>query len=381
MNKMNTILFLPSNSNHVQIFSRISEILKKDFRVLFLTQGSFKNEGAEEYLSKLGINFKKIDDYEKTDPKFIIDKENVRLLVIGNDTDVIPQWFVNYCNDNNIPSVLIQDGVQFHFKKNIQKSYMPFFKEKNHSNYKLQSLALKLKLKKHFKKISYGLGNCTQIHVWGNSQKDHFVKNGSDKNCVFVTGYLLSDKIQKITSSKSRIVLYAPSDLVFSKILSINDMKKIVSTVYSAIGSLDNVRLLVKPHPRENLSLFENIENKPSCVTVSNDDFFELLAKSSLVISDISSTILEALLSGKHVIVFFPQIHQIVDSNSFPLDLIQDKVIPLAQDKTELSDCIKNLLEKKDLDFTSKQISTFFGPMDGKESARSAKLIADLINE
>ena len=147
---MKTILFLPSNDHHVKIFHGISEILKKDFRILFLTQGSFKNEGVEKELSKLGTNFKKIDEYDRVEPKFILESENVSLVVIGNDTDVIPQWFVNQCSDYNIPSVLIQDGIQFDFKRH-NKKFSDIISKKD-SSLKLQKLALKLRLTKKYKK-------------------------------------------------------------------------------------------------------------------------------------------------------------------------------------------------------------------------------------
>lgn len=371
---MKTILFLPSNDHHVKIFHGISEILKKDFRILFLTQGSFKNEGAEEELAKTGTSFRKIDEYEKAEPKFILKSEDVSLVVIGNDTDVIPQWFVNQCNDYDIPSVLIQDGIQFDFTRHNTK-FSDVVSRKDSSS-KLQKLALKLWLTKKYKKISYGMGNCTQIHVWGDSQKKYFVKKGVDESKIFTTGYFLLDKI-KTDSSDSRTILYAPSDLVFSKILNQKDMKSIASTLYSVVSPMKDVNLVVRPHPREDRGLFEDA-SKSANIALSDSNFFDLVGKSSVVISDISSTVLEALLYKKQVIIFLPQIHDIVNDDSFPLDLVKLHAVHFAGDKKQLSDTITSLLEKKN--DPVEHLSVFLGPMDGQESSRSAKLIAQLID-
>lgn len=369
---MKTILFLPSNDHHVKIFHGISEILKQDFRVLFLTQGSFKHEGAEEELSKIGVSFKKFDEYDKAEPKFILDSEKIDLVVIGNDTDIIPQWFVNHCNEHNIPSVLIQDGIQFDFTRYNKKLSDVVSK----TNYKLAKLALTLKLRKKYKKISYGMGNCTQIHVWGELQKKYLERKGVDKDKICITGYLNFNKI-RTNNSNSKTVLYAPSDLVFSKILSLKEMKDIVKTVFSAASSIKDVRLVVKPHPREKRSLFEEMD-KSSNISLADEDFFNLVGDASIVISDISSVILEALLSKKHVIVFLPQIHSIVDSESFPLDLVKLKVVHLAENQRQLSETIQNLLLKNSEQ--SGNLSAFLGPLDGQERLRSAKLIAQLLD-
>jgi len=152
-----SVLFLPSNRNHVLQFYPLYEILKKKYRVLFITQGSYKNEGAEEKLRELKVSFKKFENYDIQNPKFIIKTEGVKTVVIGNDVDIIPQWFVNTANKIGIFSVLIQDGLLFDIKKSNRSISSGILKLFNKQSNKLLLLELMLIASGKYKRLNYGL--------------------------------------------------------------------------------------------------------------------------------------------------------------------------------------------------------------------------------
>ena len=120
MDKKSTILFLPSNRNHVDIFYPIYNLLKKNFCIFPLTQGQFKNEGADDALKNLNIPFQIFNP--NLSPIDFLKNNNIDVVVVGNDSDVIPQWFVNCAKKLEIPTVLIQDGLMMNliFTKDSQ---------------------------------------------------------------------------------------------------------------------------------------------------------------------------------------------------------------------------------------------------------------------
>ena len=183
-----TILFLPSNRNHVLFFNPILIALKTNFNTLFLTQGTYKDEGAECELQRLKIPYKTIDDYPKLDPNIILEQNMVGLIVVGNDSDIIPQWFINSAKKKQIPSILIQDGLLLDVVPLNHDFFQHISFFKNKKSKKLIRLYLKLKLSKQIKKISYGQAGCTQIHVWNNLDKKFLLKKHIPQDSIHVTG-------------------------------------------------------------------------------------------------------------------------------------------------------------------------------------------------
>jgi len=382
--KTKTILFLPSNKNHVLLFKPIYEILKEKCRVVFLTQGSYKNEGADEKLSELNIQFKTLDDYKKKDPTFILTREDIKVVVIGNDIDIIPQWFVTTATTLGIPSILIQDGMLFDYK--IKKSRINKITTTLSHSKKLLNLALKLKLSKKYKAITYGEGPCTEIHVWGKYAQSYLMNKNISKNRIIITGNPKQKNHNDRTirqQKKHLTVLYCPTSLIETGILEKKEVTKIIKTLYATIDSFENMNLIVKPHPVENKQLYYTISKNFSKIQISQNDIDELIDKSDIIITNLSTTIFDALIQNKSVIIFMPKLDGIVGKKSFPYPLIENKVVLYAENEITLKDCITKIIEKK---FVLNQkilqdlIEDFYGPNDNKAAERSAKQIFTLVS-
>ncbi len=376
-----TILFIPSNENHCKIFQSIG-IHLKEYKQVFLTQGSYKNEGAEEALTKLGISFTRIDDYKKKDAEFILKKENTGIIVVGNDSDVIPQWFVNVGKKLGISSVLVQDGMMVDIKilsKNVVKSYSD---KMTQTNPKLKMLAFKLLLKKQYRKTNYGLGGCTQIHTWGKQSESYFISKGVDRKTIMITGN--SKTYTPVSPEKNeKVVLYTPTDFVHMNIVKSEFAKELAQNVCSAVTSIENLRLIIKPHPREDVNLYANLPAKFGLrVEISNEDVTKLLPISTLVISDLSTVGLEAIGLKKPVIVYLPNVELFTVKDNFPNDLIAKNAVLYASDKKSLFEQITKILEGR-LTLNNETlgiIENYLGPLDGKSSLRSAAYIENLLN-
>ncbi|CUR50901.1 Putative glycosyltransferase [Nitrosotalea devaniterrae] len=382
MDAKKTILFIPSNENHCKIFQSIGVHLG-EYKQVFLTQGSYKDEGAEEALKKLGISFTRIDDYEKKDAEFILLKENVGIVIVGNDSDVIPQWFVNLAKNLGIPSVFVQDGMMVEIKtlgRNLVKSTKDKFTQ---TSPKLKMLAIDLGRKKQYRKTSYGLGGCTQIHTWGEQSTSYYVDKGVDRKTIVITGIpKIYDDSMISSEDDEKIILYTPTDFVRMNIVKSDYARKLAYDVCSIVTSIKNVKLIIKPHPRENLNLYADLPEKfGPRVQISDEDVTKLLPISSLVISDLSTVGLEAIGLKKPVVIYLPNVESFTANNLFPNDVLATNLALYAKDKQSLSEQISKILEKKWSPQESSLyiVEKYLGPLDGKSSVRSAMDIEKLL--
>lgn len=385
MSKKN-ILFIPSNSNHVRLFYPIYKILNEKFHILFLTQGSYKNEGAEDALLELGIDFRKIDDYDTNEPEIIMKKEQISIVVVANDIDVIPQWFINTATKMGIPSVYLQDGLLFDYKTPARSFIDSIFK-KSGSRMKLRSLASKLLLSKKIQRLTtHGVVPSTMIHVWGRQAQNYLTGKGVDKERILITGSMLTSRIKNIsnnTGNLEKTILYTPSDLVFSGIIKPKELHAIIHQVCSSLSPL-GYKIIVKPHPSEDILIFNTLEGKYPNVEISGQNIYDLLSHSSLVITDLSSFALEALAANRPLVIFFPEIEKIVEPNSYALDLVEKNAAFLAKDTHELLGQVRNILENESLqnmESVKKVVEEYLGKMDGTEAVRSANSIIELMDE
>jgi len=380
-------LFIPSNENHVRMFYSILEHLQ-GYNVLFLSQGKYKNEGAEKTLAELGIKFTKFDQYEKNNPEFVIKKENIGVVVIGNDSDVIPQWFINYSNKARIPTILIQDGVMVSIKTNDPSflEHLRFRLQNFHPN--LLALSARLTASKQYKKLTLGMGGCTQIHVWGKTSQSYFIDKGIDANSIVITGNPKLDGMKNVKQSKNlgeKIILYAPTDLVRCNIIEPETMDKLTTDLCSTVSSLENVKLIIKHHPREDSKFYIALPGRfGSKIEISDKEICSLMGLSDVVITDLSSVAIEALAAKKPVIIYLPNIEKFTDSNYFPNDLIRKNVFLYACDKKSLFEQIDKILhsDTSTLEMHMENAAKdYLGLADYKASLRSANNIIKLLNE
>lgn len=370
-----TVLFVPSNQNHARIFSTLSNSLNKTYNVLFLTQDHYKNEGSENELNKLGIKFKPFKQIHK-DPIDILKEENVGVLVIGNDTDVIPQWFVNSANQIGIPSVLIQDGLFFDV---ATKQYRPKIK----SNLKLILLTIRLLLLNKYHRVSDGHGGCTQIHVWGKKSQNYFIQKGVQPDKIFVTGRIMRGTNQEIGCSKSKdfTVLLARTNLLDSKLMSVKDYLRTLDELISVVSDY-GIRLIIKPHPID-VKHIPTITKYQNSIMMSNKNITELLCQCNVLITDLSTVCIQALEKNIPVIIFFPSITKLIDQSSFPNDLIHKNIVMLAENKNELYQCIGRILDGSFIlnhDALIDTLSDYVGSYSTNPIENSTKLIIKLLD-
>ena len=375
MDKKPIILFLPSNRNHVDIFYPIHNLLKKNFDIFFLTQGEFKNEGADDALKKLKITFQIFNP--NLSPIDFLKNNNIDVVIVGNDSDVIPQWFVNCAKKIGIPTVLIQDGLMMNLilPKIFQlRNYLKHKKFK-----KLLLLRLKLAFTKDFKKILYGQSNCSLILTWSKISESYFESLGINKESMRQIGYP-----KFIAKSKKphvqRIILYTPTALHQLGLMTSSENSILVNILHKTISKIPNSKLIIKPHPIENASIYENVVKSSINTEITNNSFNTLIQQADVVISDVSTTILESLVRNVPVIIFFPNLHKKIKSVQFPFDLIEKNIVSFANNEDELKKILDKQLNGHIVNNTDQSnfLEYYLGKQDNLFSERAAKHITNL---
>ncbi len=372
----------------MDIFSNLSNNFKKNYDVLYISQESYKNEDAEQKLVELNLNFKRFEDFKTKDPKSILKEENVGVVVVGNDTDVIPQWFINCANELGIPSVLIQDGLMFDMKIARQGPLDHLLHMLAHSKIKLLFLALRLILSGKYHRITDGNSGCTQIHAWGKISESYYVSKGVDKKKIVITGrpknVSVSEKSKKREGSPT-IVLYAPTEMVKTRIVTKDENNHLIDDLCSTVLSIDKIKLIIKPHTGEDLTIYEKSREKyENRIEISNNNFHDLLLMSDVMITNISTTIMEALAENKPVIIFFPRIERIVNPDTFPIDLIRENIVLYAEEKKILLEQLNKIINGNFV-LSENQLNDilekYFGPNGVGALIRSVSSIEKLLNQ
>jgi len=375
MDKKPTILFLPSNRNHVDIFYPIHNLLKEHFSIFFLTQGKFKNEGADDALKNLNVSFQIFNT--NLHPVDFLKNNKIDVIIVGNDSDVIPQWFVNCAKKLGIPTVLIQDGLMMNLILPKISKLRNYLKHKKFE--KLLLLRLKLGLKKDFKNILYGQSNCTLILTWSKTSESYFENLGISKESMRQIGYpKFITRSKKPTLKKT--ILYTPTALHRLGLMTRSENTNIVNILDKTISKIPNSKLIIKPHPIEDVSLYKDVVKSSINTEITNNSFSTLIQQVDVVISDMSTTILESLVRGVPVIIFFPNLYKKIKSIQFPFDLIEKNIVSFANNEDELKkfldkqlvDSIKNNAEDPNF------LEHYLGKQDNLFSERAAKHISNL---
>jgi hypothetical protein len=99
------------------------------------------------------------------------------------------------------------------------------------------------------------------------------------------------------------VLLKNDSSVIFKHI----SFASVFFEIMEACQNIDDVNVILKPHPRQDLELLKKMMSMHSKlnVTVSNENLIVLFARSDLIIAMPSGVILDALIAGHPVIEFF----------------------------------------------------------------------------
>jgi glycosyltransferase involved in cell wall biosynthesis len=400
----NKVLLVPINDNHVRIFGSFVRELK-GLDILAIGIDKYKHEQAEKTLLEWKIPFRPIQEYKIERAQYIIGAEKPDIVIVGNDIDPITSSFVRAANLMGIPTLLIQDGAisRRTFERLINTSYIQrmvsrLIREKG------RGYVLKRGIQRAARRMVgkpettvYGSGKCAKIAVWGAFTKRMFVGGGIDPERVIITGNPRLDAAhskkfdeceiyRKLKWEKGeKIVVLATSGLVEAGLWTGREMRALVRAVSEAVRQFPNMRLVIKPHPRESIQEFQKYlpPRGASAIVVKDVDLYSLINACELLMTEVSTTALEAIAFGKSVLILnftakpYP-------STPYPEAYVRGGVALEVREKDDLTRKMKQVLQNPEVRrklaknrprFVREQLFK----LDGLTSRRVAGLIKQMI--
>ncbi|MFW9829665.1 MAG: UDP-N-acetylglucosamine 2-epimerase [Candidatus Thorarchaeota archaeon] len=204
------------------------------------------------------------------------------LVIITNDVNKEGRFHAKYCRINNIPTLYIPHAAHPIDEEIITKTDVSF------------------------------------MTVWGEADKKYFINKGEKEDKIKVVGTprynkLYKGKVKQLTKitdmfNKQRYKFNSKKQtiLLTTNPISDNSNEKILKSVISCLKELNMVNnLVIKLHPAENgkihKKVIEDLSVKP--IIVKDYDILELIKSCDLLISRLSTTILEAMVIGTPVIL------------------------------------------------------------------------------
>lgn len=231
--------------------------------------------------------------------------------------------------------------------------------------------------------------------VFGQYTKDCLIRSGVSPEKIVVTGSPMHDRIVKMKFDKEKIC----SQLGIDKdkkivVFTTQPMEHIVYTTKSvaqerlvreiikSLKNLSDVQLVIKLHPAENGKMHKRIvkEMIANAVIIKDVDIYELLNASDLLLTETSTTALEAMLVEKPVIIINldnkPEMIPFVRSGAAIGVYKPENIVSAVKDALYNEDIRKKLAEKRKR-FVYEQAYM----VDGKAAERVVNLIKEMIKK
>ena len=237
-------------------------------------------------------------------------------------------------------------------------------------------------MKKDNKNMNLMISNskfCTELYRRAFRFKGDILEVGTPRNDVLINN---KDELSKKARKKinidkdTKILLYAPTfRLDYSKNpydINFKELQKVLE-----IKTKEKWIILVKLHPRVNNSeeLLGKYKSYINDVT-SYSDIQELICACDMLITDYSSTEMEAMIADKPVVIYANDVKEYTDERGFSLgfDEIPFKI-------TENNDELLNYIEKVNFDEIKKEYSIFMKKVGLKENGKATNAVCDIIRE
>lgn len=386
---MNKALFIPLNTNHVEILSNIVNCLKSEY--VFLSHDKISDDNkykTSPLLKEKGLPFVEFDaviersEYDSVIKKFknffkikilikqILLKIQPNVIILAVDNDPISYCFLRQAKSMGIKSVIVQEG-----------SARPELKRKIRGlkNWVIELLRY---CKIQIGYVSHGMSYLFDVYcVAGIKVKKMLENRGVKSDKIKITGqpkydkFVSASKLHATQNKNNKRLLFAAG----FNVISDDENKEFLQELIKKTKEL-NIQLTVKLHPRSRESiqdinnLFGHEELKHCDIIKTGDDTIKLLPEVYGLITVASTVITEALILDREGIL----VDYLAKGLKLPFSGY-DAVFHIKQ----LNDLKKILNEsltgQKTFENKRKLLEDNLYLLDGKASERVAKIIEDCI--
>lgn len=406
---MKKILFIDSWRKGYRNFTRLNdEFVRNGYETILVHTGSFiENENIKEEIIE-GLLVRDISFYNTVFIKKVIEIENPDVILMLNLSFIFDRALINISKFKNIKIVYLAHGkliekeeVEINEKnlnKNIWTKLSRIFRKKNFLvliNYISSQIGFRkiyipiktfisLLLNPSNFLVSPRYNNeldadLIMLYTEGDRQllveKFNFppqkiVVVGNPEIPVFINKKLIPrDKFLNSLSLKPEheYVLYLDDGLVVGKIWTVSEFYNHLNDIVQIMG---NQKLVIKLHPRENLTNHLSFFNEKGIIALVDIDFKNLIYNAKSIISHYSSTIIYGLIFNK--VVYIPKWGKSLDlTNNYPGDIVN-----YCYSTQELKEklCDNNVIEKV-------AVETFFKANGINIEINSIKLVVSEISK
>ncbi len=342
------ILFIPVNSIQAEIFARVIRSFNKKVLTQCISLDNIYRKRYPHYLAepifkKFNLSFKRIEEYNSANSKAVLDEEKPDVIVNCQDAmDPLIRQITNIAEKQNIPVLVIQDAFMFYedspynspeqyAAKTILEKLIAIGRDTKHIasifdygyNWKMRGQRILIRLKEILKgtPVRWGDGKYTKIAVSGEYTKNMLQLRQIDDAKIVVTGQPRWDHLSTMDvhtirneilkklgiNARQKIVLLTTQPLVESRMWDEKDREYYITTIVKIISDQNDLKLLIKLHPRENIESYERIlvknNLKEKCLIYHNENTYNLIACCDVLLTHLCTTAIEAIILDKPVIV------------------------------------------------------------------------------
>ena len=245
-----------------------------------------------------------------------------------------------------------------------------------------------------------GGGRATKVSVWNEEHKGILVEKGGSPGRIVVTGSPLHDMIyHKNTYSGQEIIdrvyelldiektkgiiLFTSQPLAKYGVCSFEEQRNLTELIIETCARFNDYMLVIKLHPRESVEDYGYINRSPlqnrfRLVADKDVDLYDLICASRLILTQSSTTGIDALLFDKDVISISILISKMIDYVKAGASLSVNQ-------KGELSDTLHKVLKDNNVreklrEGRKRYINKHFPAFDGKATDRAMDLLYQLLN-
>jgi len=342
------IILMNSNNKSQKVFLKnYKKLIKtRQFQNIFQYDNIFVWEHVKEAFFNMLYDqyfpywLNQIDSYAK-----FFSQYKPRAILLPSETDPPALSIINAAKKNNVKTIAIQHGLGI--------------EDPEHSVSIIKSDEFK-----------FGCPFPDIMLVFGNYTKQRFIEHGYPAERFIVFGnpmfldydeYFLYDSkslLQKYGLDDTKTIITFTSSKNFSPFQKYNFDLTVWKYLLDNFSNNDNFFLILKPHPFENISLFENElkEHNNKNIKIVNGNLLEIISLSDILISNTSTAIMDSICMKKPIIeIKWDGIRQIPYEKYGVvflrnLDELANSILSLSN-----NDNIKNSLEKNTSFFLREQ--------------------------
>ncbi len=330
-------LFIVSSTAQVEMFKPIIRELFDGWQISIINIDKwYRKTETEKALRDFDLPFETISEASRSGVRRVLDEKEPNILIVGHDRNTMDILFMRHANRMGIPTLLVQDGTLGRawgkekydnlgqvFNNLLSTMHKAFRLVQSRNCYwwqMAQMLWFELIYGTKWKRKFYGLGEYSKIAIFGDAEREILLSEGIAPERVVVTGNPKFDKVfyskgnnckqsvcekWKIPTNKE-IILLLTQYMVEGGIWTSEQRRKFVLAIAEAADGLPNTRLIIKLHPpveteKDYHEIVKDLPRPP--IICKYEPIHELLNASSLVITTESTTGLEAMATGRPVII------------------------------------------------------------------------------